>query len=71
MIPTDMVIYNFIESYETYPGWVEVPLEDHELSRLIEDYEETIAELVSLRNMIDLAIVRCQMFGEDIDDDTH
>ena len=68
MITTDMVVYNFTETTENYIGWIKIPLHDHELTRLIEDYEETLAELLAIQQRIDLAIVRYKMFEDDEED---
>ena len=68
--------YSFFKSSEReqhmlciiYIGWIKIPLHDHELTRLIEDYEETLAELLAIQQRIDLAIVRYKMFEDDEED---
>jgi hypothetical protein len=68
MFISDIMIYNFTETTEDYIGWSEIPIDDHELTSLIDDYEETVAELMALQQRIDLAIIRCKMFDDDKDD---
>lgn len=65
MYINEMTKYNFTDSEVLYPGWFEIARTDHELNRLIEDYEETVRELEMLRLKIDYAILRCDM--EDIE----
>ena len=52
-VSSNSVKYDFIESQELYPGWIELKNVDFKLKSLIEEYEEAKRALAIIQNEID------------------
>lgn len=52
-VSSNSVKYDFIESHEVYPGWIELKNVDFKLKSLIEEYEDAKRQLAVIQNQID------------------